>query len=104
MTTSDYFVFCPLAIGNHVDHVIVRDLCIKLFKQNLILWTDYPYISWGNTAKDFINKMKLKSFIWDKNLEKKRKLILGYKTQIPVLFPKGKPKILPESYYLKKAI
>ena len=94
-------IFCPLAIGNHVDHVIVRDLCVKLFKQNLIFWTDYPYINWENTAEDFIKKLKLKSFIWEKNLDKKRKLILGYKSQISALFPKKVPFTFPsEVFYM----
>src|SRR3989338_2522104 len=94
-------VFCPLAIGNHVDHVIVINICKQLFGANLIFWTDYPYINRGNTAEGFIKKRELKSFTWGKNLEKKRELILGYKTQIPALFPKSLPDMIPETFYAK---
>ncbi|OGG27277.1 hypothetical protein A3A59_04945, partial [Candidatus Gottesmanbacteria bacterium RIFCSPLOWO2_01_FULL_42_10] len=30
-STQDKVVFAPLAIGNHVDHVIVRDVCAKMY-------------------------------------------------------------------------
>ena len=101
LIVNNFVVFSPLAIGNHVDHVIVRDICKELFSANLIYWTDYPYINWGNTKQSFINKTGLRNFTWNKNLEKKRELILGYKTQIPALFPKGLPKVLSEVFYLK---
>ena len=99
---DNFIVFCPLAIGNHVDHIIVRNICAEIFPlEKLIFWTDFPYINWGNTAEGFIKKMKLRSFTWNKNLEKKRELLLGFKTQIPALFPKSLPENLPEVYYLK---
>ncbi|OGK33838.1 hypothetical protein A3I50_01755 [Candidatus Roizmanbacteria bacterium RIFCSPLOWO2_02_FULL_37_9] len=95
-------IFSPLAIGNHVDHVIVRNICSEIFPlEKLIFWTDYPYSEWGQTPEDFISKLKLKSFSWGKNSEKKRDLILGYKTQIPALFPRGLSKVPPEVFYSK---
>jgi hypothetical protein len=42
-------VFCPLAIGSHIDHVIVRNVIIERFRSNstkkmtLVLYEDLPY-------------------------------------------------------------
>lgn len=40
----DGFLFCPLAIGNHIDHAICREAVIKLYnKFNIIFFEDLPY-------------------------------------------------------------
>jgi len=142
-STQDKVVFAPLAIGNHVDHVIVRDVCAKMYKQ-AVFWSDFPYNQGKNTSQEFIEapttlqsrnlkmpfvgaeirrsgstlyiprpndrgipRRRIKNsgldfFRWDKNLKQKKNLILGYKTQIPTLFPnKTELKIVPELYYFK---
>ncbi len=40
----DGILFCPLAIGNHVDHVICREAVIQLYHQiPIIFFEDLPY-------------------------------------------------------------
>lgn len=43
---TDGILFCPLAIGNHVDHVICREAVIQLYpKIPVIFFEDLPYAS-----------------------------------------------------------
>jgi LmbE family N-acetylglucosaminyl deacetylase len=43
---TDAILFCPLAIGNHVDHVICREAVIQLYpKIPVIFFEDLPYAS-----------------------------------------------------------
>ena len=92
---KNYYIFCPIADGTHVDHKIVRKVCEANFK-NVIFWSDYPYET-GN-IKDKSVKM---AFSWRKNSSQKIGLISGYKSQINMLFPDQKIKIIPEIYYVK---
>ena len=40
----DGLLFCPLAIGNHIDHAICREAVIGLYKKlNVIFFEDLPY-------------------------------------------------------------
>jgi LmbE family N-acetylglucosaminyl deacetylase len=40
----DGLLFCPLAIGNHIDHTICREALMKLYnKLNVIFFEDLPY-------------------------------------------------------------
>ncbi|MDB5193292.1 MAG: LmbE family protein [Segetibacter sp.] len=40
----DGLLFCPLAIGNHIDHAICRQAVIHLYKKlNVIFFEDLPY-------------------------------------------------------------
>lgn len=96
-----FAVFCPLALGNHVDHIIVRDIVSGLFK-NAIFWSDFPY----NMAKKeknnrFVEKNKLESFSRNVLPKEKAELIFCYGTQIKAMFPQGVP-IIPEVYYYNK--
>ena len=37
-------IYCPLAIGEHTDHILTYNNCIKIFKNSHILfYCDYPY-------------------------------------------------------------
>ena len=71
-------VFCPKAIGNHVDHLIVNQVCKELFDK-VIYWNDYPYcLSKKWSKKNLFCKSKkigvFKTNYWDKqNLMKKYK-------------------------------
>lgn len=40
----DGLLFCPLAIGNHIDHAVCREAVIRLYKNtNVIFFEDLPY-------------------------------------------------------------
>ncbi len=92
-------IFCPLAIGKHVDHIITREVCLKNFPR-IIFWSDFPYNLNQKQDLGFIKKYKLTPFTFNKYLSQKRQLILEYRSQIPSLFPGGKIQLLPEKYYI----
>lgn len=101
--SDDWLVFCPLAIGQHVDHCIVRHLCQESFGR-LIYWSDFPYNLEYKPGKTFIKKNNLASFSWDRNLSRKKKLILGYKSHVKPLFPDGKIPIVKEQYFFSEEV
>lgn len=90
---KDFYVFCSFATDTHIDHVIIRKVCSENFKK-VIFWSDYPY---------FKNNQKFKiDFMFNENKIEKKKLILGYKSQIKMLFPKNKIELRPEYYQISK--
>jgi len=95
-----FYVFCPLAINSHVDHTVVRNVCTKTFKNNLIFWSDFPYNVQRKIDKQEIDKMKLKLFLWRDNIIRKKKLISGYKSQFRTLFPNNYVPLISEIYYV----
>jgi hypothetical protein len=87
-------VFCPLGIGNHVDHVIVNKLSEEL-KRPIIYWTDFPYSQ--NTQanrKDFTI-----SFSFDQCKHEKLTILRKYKTQFSGLFSSLKPSLKEEKFF-----
>jgi LmbE family N-acetylglucosaminyl deacetylase len=96
---SKAIVFAPLAVGNHVDHVIVRDTSAKL-KNKVIYWSDYPYNQTKKPNQVFIQNKKLKKMDLDINLNTKKKLMSFYVTQFLTAFPKGIKKIPKERYFI----
>lgn len=91
---DEYYVFCPQAIGNHVDHVLVERTCQELFP-NLIEWSDFPY-----NLKRAVHDTP--GWSWENGLERKQQLILSYETQAEALFPGLTIPLIPESYALSK--
>lgn len=94
----NYLVLCPAGIGDHVDHVITRKICRKNF-ENVIYWSDYPY-SLKAEIPNFVKNNGFGSFEYSNNLSGKRKMVLGYKSQVTSIFKNGKMKVIPESYFL----
>lgn len=97
----DCVVFCPLALGNHVDHVMVREACTNIFP-NVVYWEDSPYNLYHQLDKEFIKKHNLKKEIFSKNQTSRKNIYPAYKTQFGKLFG-GKTdfNLPPEVYYLK---
>lgn len=96
---SNAYVFCPLGIGSHVDHVITRVACEKIFKK-LILWSDYPYNIHGpETAHAKARKYKKVHF--SKKFSEKLKLMKQYKTQYHAVFSSIKPEKADEVFYIQ---
>lgn len=83
-------VFAPRAIGNHVDHIIVKEACQQVAPQ-VILWSDYPYNLKGSSVKE-------NSFAWNADASRKQDLIRQYQTQLRALFPEGRIPQVPEEY------
>jgi len=95
---KEYKMFAPIGVGKHIDHIIIRDICLKTFKKP-ILWEDFPYNLRWKVDKKFLKKTSLEKIIWDKDLLKKQKSIEVYKSQIKALFPNGEIPIIPEIFY-----
>ena len=80
-------IFCPLAIGRHVDHLITRDVCLKYFpKTRVIYWSDYPYETDRPLESEFIKKHNLTESKLMNNSDNKNTLINTYKSQLNVIF------------------
>lgn len=95
-------IFCPIGVGNHVDHIITRDVCAEIFPR-AIFWTDFPYSLNFKPDYSFISKMSLSPFDWTKNLQIKKDLILEYRTQtkdIAPLLNDNLKDVLKETFYI----
>lgn len=77
-------VFCPLGVGNHVDHCIVRNVCTENFS-DIVYWSDFPYNSresfYGSAPQGYTK------FEYQTPMKNKKKLIETYQTQVAGLFP-----------------
>jgi hypothetical protein len=91
---EDAVVFCPYAIGNHVDHRLTRLACEESFT-NLIYWSDFPY------NERIVEKISLPSFIFEVGLKAKHELVKGYKTQYTAMFHDSFP-LVPEKFFYRK--
>lgn len=91
------FVFCPLGIGNHVDHLIVRTVCEKL-SNPLFYWSDFPYSTGGDNTKLNISD-DLQLFTFSHDLEEKKVIIQKYQTQYNALFGNKDLTLDNEIYY-----
>ncbi len=76
-------VFAPLAIGNHIDHRVVRLAVEKLNNVRIIGWEDYPY----NLVLD--HSVLANSVTYKPNWRKKVELMKKYQTQFNAVFPEG---------------
>ncbi len=91
-------VFGPMGIGSHVDHMLVKDACLKLKDRNIIFWSDYPY----NLKKDFqSNQNYWQEFKFNKNQKKRANLIKRYQTQFDANFP-NRIVLKDEKYFINQ--
>jgi hypothetical protein len=97
--TSAEVLFCPLGVGQHVDHLITRTIG-QQYPQQVIYYSDFPYNQSSTADPDFIKKNKLKAWVWNKKINEKTPLIQGYKTQVSALFPAAQIPHAPETYYI----
>jgi LmbE family N-acetylglucosaminyl deacetylase len=91
----DVQIFCPLAIGEHVDHIIVRFAVEHLCEpQSLIYYEDFPYVvkldaTWSTSIMDG------KREIWQSTtyeltpaeIDARIAAVACYVSQIPKMFP-----------------
>lgn len=93
-------VLCPLGNGSHVDHIVTRNACKKVFEE-IIYWRDCPY-EYRNNIDEFINKNNLKKAIFQIKSDRKMKLLSYYKTQIRTLSEEKMQYLFDkESFYRK---
>lgn len=84
-------VFAPMALGSHVDHVIVNQICNNL-NRDIIFWEDYPYNQHSKTNTN------LPGFTIDIDQKIKMGLIRGYKSQFKAMF-NNNIKLRSEKFY-----
>lgn len=101
---SKSMIFCPLAIGRHVDHLIVRDACKTAYNpERVAYWSDYPYEQQKPMEDEFIKNNALLGYAIKKNTATKNALINGYKSQLQVIFGglRDHSQVI-ETYYIHK--
>jgi LmbE family N-acetylglucosaminyl deacetylase len=94
-------VFFPMGIGRHVDHVMARTIG-EHYRGKSVFYADFPYALTKPTDIDFTRRNQLAEVKWSKGLDAKLRLIFGYRTQAPMLFPDGAVPTIPERYYMRR--
>jgi LmbE family N-acetylglucosaminyl deacetylase len=91
-------VFCPLGVGRHVDHLVIRAVGQR-FPDCVVYYADFPYNQ--NAAPDpkFLRRNRLAPWSWRAGIAAKAELVRGYRTQVDALFPDGRIPGVPETYY-----
>jgi LmbE family N-acetylglucosaminyl deacetylase len=96
--TDARFVFCPVGIGRHVDHLLVRAVGGR-FPGRVVYYADFPYNRSGAPDPDFVRRNRLASWSWTDGIGAKEELIRGYRTQVRAIFPDGRIPVVPEIYF-----
>lgn len=98
--TSAELLFCPIGVGRHVDHLLVRSLGPR-FASSVIYYADFPYSLRAVPDPSFVKAQELTPWTWDGGIREKDELIRGYRTQVDALFPTGRIPIASELYFSK---
>lgn len=81
-------VIAPLGIGNHADHIIVKNSAEKACgKKSLLFYAEYPYALYKKNwsiKKIFYHLFTPKTTI--STSSKKRRILAAYSSQLPILF------------------
>jgi LmbE family N-acetylglucosaminyl deacetylase len=93
-------VFCPLGVGRHVDHVLVRSVGPEL-GERVVYYADFPYTLHSAPDPAFLAAHRLRRWENPDDPDDKRELIEGYRTQVDALFPGGKVPARREEYYTR---
>ena len=92
-------VFSPLGVGNHVDHVIARDVAARVFPDT-VYYAEYPYLVGNQADQDFIDRHHLVEWRSDCECPVKRDALAAYRSQMPHVM-RGRPSTkVAETYYL----
>lgn len=91
-------VFCPLGVGRHVDHMLVRAVG-PLLRSRVVYYSDLPYALRAAPEQSFLAVHGLRKWTFPDDPELKVPLIKGYRTQADALFPGGIVPPRAEEYY-----
>jgi LmbE family N-acetylglucosaminyl deacetylase len=94
-------VFCPLGVGRHVDHVVVRSVGLEV-AQRVVFYADFPYTLHSVPDAPFLAAHGLRRWENPDDPADKRTLIEGYRTQVDALFPGGRVPSRHEEYYTRR--
>ncbi len=96
-TDDNYLIFSPVGIGNHVDHIVVRQACEKF--DHIIYWADFPYRLKSGNKNNFVIENKLAPMILKSKTDSKSLLCKQYKNQIDQVIPDLETLSEPEIYF-----
>jgi len=105
---TDDLIFCPLGIGDHVDHLVVRQACEQL-QRPLIYWADIPYKDRHavaeNAASQSLSTNLSSCFFHDpKLLAEKATTAELYRSQYTAVFAEKPCQEIDEAFYGKPDI
>ncbi len=92
-------VFCPLGVGRHVDHLLVRDLGAH-HRERVVYYSDFPYNQSFAPDAAFVAGHGLRPWSFGDGIDAKADMIRGYGTQADALFPSGRIPAVPETYFV----
>jgi len=93
-------VLCPLGVGQHVDHVLVRSVGPELGRR-VVYYADFPYALHSAPDSPFLAAHGLRRWVSPADPAEKRGLIEGYRSQVDALFPGGQVPSRAEEYYTR---
>jgi len=93
-------VLCPLGVGRHVDHVLVRSVGPELGRR-VVYYADFPYALHSAPDPAFLAAHGLRRWASPADPAEKRGLIEGYRSQVDALFPDGQVPSRAEEYYTR---
>lgn len=104
-SNANSLVFCPLGIGQHVDHLIVREACLRL-PHPLIFWADIPYLKSDFISPNFLLKYSLRPLSFEAPLpyQKKESIAQLYLSQYQAVFGATGCSQILEKYYSSQSI
>jgi LmbE family N-acetylglucosaminyl deacetylase len=91
-------VLAPLAVGAHVDHVLVRTAAERAGAQ-VIYYSDFPYNRLHSPDVAFLQRNGLVETRWSRLVEEKADLVRRYETQVQALFKGGHIPPAPEVFF-----
>lgn len=94
-------IFCPVGFGDHVDHLITRDICNKSFGNSVIYWSDFPY-SLRSEQNQFIKNSNFDNLSLEIKSDKKQNLCELYSSQVNQVIRDRKTLCKSESFYINK--
>lgn len=92
-------VLAPLAVGDHVDHVLVRTAA-ESSGAHVVYYSDFPYNQREPAHDAFIHRNGLVETVWSEPAEAKAELIRTYGSQIQSLFRGERIPLVPEVFFL----
>src|SRR5579859_5597748 len=97
---NNFKIFCPIGFGKHVDFLLVRNVCLEIFKENCIFYS-LPLENIHDKEKNtFIRNNLLTPSVFTFSSELKCKEVKVYESQTDQFFNDASRIFQPELYYL----
>ncbi len=99
---EDNLLLAPLAVGGHVDHLLVRTAA-ELSGRRVGYYSDFPYNQYAGVDPAFCLRNNPQVCEWDRAIPDKVPLIKAYRTQAHLAFPSGRIPEVPETYLFPRS-